>query len=83
MLYEVITINENYSFAAVDLKEGFINNDIKTLIIAKPTEKFSERELYLLDQYLLKGNSLLLALDQVTMDMENSNPNYGIEKYIV
>ncbi len=75
-------INENYSFAAVDLKEGFINNDIKTLIIAKPTEKFSERELYLLDQYLLKGNSLLLALDQVTMDMENSNPNYGIEKYM-
>lgn len=74
-------INENYTLSVVDLKNGSISDDIKTLIIARPTENFSNRELFILDQYLLKGNSILLALEQFTMDMEQSNPNYGQEVY--
>jgi len=74
-------ITQDYAMAAVDLSKGVINSDIKTLIIARPTTKFSDRELFLLDQFLLKGNSILLAMDQLTMDMEKSNPNYGIEAY--
>ncbi|MBN2617795.1 MAG: Gldg family protein [Spirochaetales bacterium] len=74
-------INSNYTLSAIDLKDGQIRDDIKTLIIARPSQKFTDRELFLLDQFLLKGNSILLALDQITMDMEKSNPNYGQEAY--
>lgn len=74
-------IGQNYNMAAVDLSSGKINSDIKTLIIVRPNIKFSQRELFILDQFLLKGNSILLAVDQLTMDMEKSNPNYGIEVY--
>lgn len=74
-------ISENYAMSVVDLSTGHINSDIKTLIIAKPTIKFTQRELFILDQYLMKGNSVLLAVDQFEMDMEKSNPNYGQEVY--
>lgn len=74
-------INQSYTMSAIDLSEGKIRDDIKTLIIARPTVSFSDRELFLLDQFLLKGNSLLLALDQFEMDMEKSNPQYGQEVY--
>ena len=74
-------IEQSYNMAAVDLSSGKINSDIKTLIIARPKIKFSERELFIIDQFLLSGNSILLAIDQLTMDLEKSNPSYGIEVY--
>lgn len=74
-------IYNSYTMSAVDLSKGEINSDIKTLIIARPTYRFSEREIFILDQFLLKGNSILLAIDQIDMDTEKSNPNYGQEVY--
>ena len=74
-------INQSYTMSTVDLTQGHIRDDIKTLIIARPTQRFSDRELFLLDQFLLQGNSLLFAIDQFEMDMQQSNPQYGIEVY--
>lgn len=74
-------IYKDYALLQIDLKEGYISDDIKTLIIARPQERFTERELYLLDQFLMKGNSILLALDQIALDMEQSNLQYGQEVY--
>ncbi len=74
-------INQSYTMSVIDLSEGKIRDDIKTLIIARPTISFSDRELFLLDQFLLNGNSILLGLDQFQMDMEKSNPQYGQEVY--
>lgn len=72
---------EDYAVSQIDLNDGYIRDDIKTLIIARPQEKFSERELFLLDQFLMKGNSVLLAIDQISLDMEASNLQYGQEVY--
>jgi ABC-2 type transport system permease protein len=72
-------ISENYSLQQVNLGNGYISSDINTLIIAKPTIKFSERELFILDQYLLKGNSLLVVLDQFEPDYAMAQ--YGQENY--
>ena len=35
------------------------------LIIAKPTKDFSERDKYVIDQYLMHGGRLLWCLDEV------------------
>lgn len=74
-------IYQDYTLLQVDLKEGYISEDIKTLIIARPQERFTDRELFLFDQFLMKGNSVLLALDQITLDMDQSNLQYGQEVY--
>ncbi len=67
---------------------------IKTLIISRPTEKFSDYELYLLDQFLLQGNNLALFYDpfkeqmpQQNMMMMGMGPTYapvatGLEKLL-
>jgi ABC-type uncharacterized transport system involved in gliding motility auxiliary subunit len=67
---------------------------IKTLIIARPTKPFSDYELYLLDQYLLQGNSLAVFYDPFeekmpprNMMMMGQGPSYiplstGLEKLL-
>ncbi|MDX2443299.1 MAG: gliding motility-associated ABC transporter substrate-binding protein GldG [Bacteroidales bacterium] len=43
----------------------------KAVIIAKPTEKFTEADKLILDQYLMNGGSLLWLLDPVAVDMDS------------
>lgn len=41
------------------------------LVIAKPAAKFSNKEKYLLDQYLMKGGKLLFFLDVLRIEMDS------------
>lgn len=41
------------------------------VIVGMPTERFSEPEKYLLDQYLMKGGSLIYFLDALTVNMDS------------
>ncbi|MHB9056006.1 MAG: gliding motility-associated ABC transporter substrate-binding protein GldG [Paludibacteraceae bacterium] len=40
-------------------------DDYKTVIIAKPTEPFNEKDKFVLDQYLMRGGTLLWLVDGV------------------
>ncbi len=40
-------------------------NNFDLAIMAKPTEKFSEKEKYVLDQYLMNGGKMLMLIDAV------------------
>ncbi len=55
-----------------------IPSDIKALIIAKPTETFSEAHLFMLDQYVMNGGHIMFLLDPliVSLDSINVNKNY-------
>ena len=55
-----------------------IPKDIKVLIIAKPTEEFSEAHLFMLDQYIMNGGHVLFLIDPlvVSLDSINQNGNY-------
>lgn len=72
-------ISDGYNLVQVDLSKGEISDDVKTLIIARPKNAFTDRELYLLDQFVMKGNSLLVAVDNFEADMQAAQ--YGQEKY--
>lgn len=51
-----------------------ILDEYKAIIIAKPTEKFSEKDKFVLDQYLMNGGSILWLIDAVqTSDAELSS----------
>ena len=55
-------IKQGYSIKDVQAKEG-IPGDIQCLLIARPTKKFSDYDLFQIDQFLMKGNNLALFLD--------------------
>ena len=56
-------LSRSYSLKPVALAEGRIPEGIACLLLAKPREKFSEYDLFLLDQFLMQGNSLAFFVD--------------------
>ena len=69
----LMSLGNKYRLAPYTL-DSVSSNPVKTLkdlqmydlaIVAKPTEKFSEQEKYVLDQFLMKGGRMLMMLDAV------------------
>jgi len=56
-------VADSYSLKRIDLKEGRIQEGLQCLVIARPTEPFSDFELYQIDQALMRGTNLALLLD--------------------
>ncbi len=87
-------LSKEYAPKMVTLDKMSSLAGIKTLIIARPTEQFTDYELYLLDQFLLQGNNLALFYDpfkeqmpQQNMMMMGMGPTYtpvatGLEKLL-
>ena len=57
-------IAQNYALKNLALKDENIPESLNCLIIARPTEKFSDYELFQIDQFLMQGKSLALVLDR-------------------
>ena len=58
-------ISQNYTLKNITLKDKNIPESLANcLIIARPTEKFSDYELFQIDQFLMQGKSLALVLDR-------------------
>ena len=57
-------VSQNYSLKNIRLKDESIPESLKSLIIARPMEKFTEYELFQIDQFLMQGKSLALVLDR-------------------
>ncbi|MEJ2096343.1 MAG: Gldg family protein [Deltaproteobacteria bacterium] len=93
-LYDLLS--KSYSVKNVSLSEGGIPEGIRCLIIPGPTEKLTDYDLYQIDQYLMKGNSLALFLEtfkevmpqnQQGLRLNNQGPVYlpvqsGLEKLL-
>ncbi len=56
-------VSRGYSIKPIDLKDGTIPDSLGCLIIARPTEKFTDYQLYQIDQALMRGTNLALFLD--------------------
>ena len=67
-------ISENYSIKDVDLKKGDIPAGIQCLVIPRPSEAFSDGELFQIDQFLMQGKSLALFLDVFNEIMPPQQP---------
>jgi ABC-type uncharacterized transport system involved in gliding motility auxiliary subunit len=57
-------LSRTYTFKTINLKDQNIPENLNSLVIAGPTEKFSDYELYQIDQFLMQGKSLALVLDR-------------------
>lgn len=65
--YSIADITINDSIAALD--------DVDGLIIARPTQKLSEKELYVIDQFVMRGGRLMCFLDALHLDEDSLNKN--------
>jgi len=56
-------LSSRYSIKQIKLKDGPIPDGLNCLIIARPTQKFSDYELFQIDQALMKGTSIAFISD--------------------
>ncbi len=61
-------IGLDYSVQNVEIKDSLHALDgIDGLVIARPMEKFTDKELYILDQFVMRGGRLMCFLDALEM----------------
>ncbi|MBN2430768.1 MAG: Gldg family protein [Acidobacteria bacterium] len=88
-------VSGTYSLKEVRLADGEIPPGIRCLIIARAKEEFTDYELFQIDQFLMKGNSLAVFVDafneirppQQQMQFNQQGPffvplNTGLEKLL-
>lgn len=63
--YSIADITINDSLAALDGMDG--------LVIARPTQKFSDKDLYIIDQFLMRGGRLMCFVDALNLNEDSLN----------
>jgi ABC-2 type transport system permease protein len=72
------SIMHNYNLAVFDLKKGFPNpQKIKTLLIVKPTQAFTELDKLKLDQYIMGGGNIIWAIDKLVAEYDSLQKTNG------
>jgi ABC-2 type transport system permease protein len=65
-------LRSNYRFGIVKLDSmPVIPQEFNTLVIVKPTQKFTDREKLTLDQYVLHGGQIIWAVDILHAEMDS------------
>jgi ABC-type uncharacterized transport system involved in gliding motility auxiliary subunit len=56
-------MSQNYTLKNINLEKDGIPQGLNCLVIVRPTQNFSDYALYQIDQFLMQGKSLFLALN--------------------
>lgn len=65
------SLSESYTVRPVTLNRTGPLRDFNVLIIAKPSFGFSEKEKFILDQYIMHGGKAIFLLDRFRIDMDS------------
>ena len=65
-------VEQNYTLREISLSKESIPASLGTLIIARPTQKFSDYELFQIDQALMRGTNLIIFTDAFKEDQARS-----------
>lgn len=57
-------ISQNYALKPIHVEKESIPDNLNSIVIARPTEPFSDYALFQIDQFLMKGKNLILFLDR-------------------
>ncbi len=68
---------DTYTVKGIDITKNGIPKGLKTLLIVGPKEKFSQWDLYQIDQFIMAGNSVAFLVDtHNAVTPPNQNPYY-------
>ncbi|MDH5608275.1 MAG: gliding motility-associated ABC transporter substrate-binding protein GldG [Cyclobacteriaceae bacterium] len=66
-------ILQSYDLYRINLPERrTLLSGYDVIVLSKPTERFSEMEKYLLDQYVMRGGKLMVFLDALSVNMSEA-----------
>ncbi len=72
-------LRQNYNVIPVDISEGKqIDSEIKTLIVPG-SSRFTDRQIYEIDQFFMKGGNLIVLTDPVTISFQYG-PNGSVQE---
>lgn len=72
------SIKHQYNLGVFDLKKGFPDaTKINTLLIVKPTQRFTELDQLKIDQYILAGGNVIWALDPLFAEYDSLRNTAG------
>ena len=72
------SIKNQYNLGVFDLKKGFPNaSKINTLLIVKPTMRFTELDQLKIDQFILSGGNVIWALDPLYAEYDSLRNTAG------
>ena len=72
------SIRHQYNLVVFDLKKGFPNaNTIKTVLIVKPTQPFTEMDQLKMDQYVMNGGNIIWAIDPLFAEYDSLQKTNG------
>lgn len=66
----VLRISYSIKRVSIHHQLGILNN-YKAIIIAKPDSAFDEKDKFIIDQYVMKGGSVLWLIDQMQVGMDS------------
>lgn len=68
---DINALTERSVIDTVNDEKYRITNKFETIIIARPIEKFSEQDKYIIDQFIMHGGKVLWLIDPVVADMDS------------
>lgn len=71
-------VSKSYSIKDVKLADETIPESLDCLVIAGPKEKFTDYELFQIDQYLMKGKNIAVFLDSFNEIMIQQQQQFGM-----
>lgn len=63
-------LEQTYNVTSIDLNSGMVPSDIDVLLVAAPKE-LEEKQVFAIDQFLMKGGSVILATSSVSVERQN------------
>lgn len=70
-------LSQKYEVFPVDLPASPTLDGLDAIIVAKPTQKFSEEDKYKLDQFIMKGGKALFFVDALDIREDSINTEQG------
>lgn len=79
-LIEILKHNYVYEEFYLSGNNLIDTSNYDAIVIVRPTEKFSENQKYILDQYIMQGGKVLFFIDALSIDMASiyENRSFGI-----
>ena len=69
-------ISPYYILRDVEIKDSLAAlNDLDGLVIAQPKSQFSDKELYIIDQFVMRGGRLMCFVDALSLSEDSLNTN--------
>ncbi|MCK5459972.1 GldG family protein [Candidatus Parcubacteria bacterium] len=77
-------LRKQYSVISADLSQGdLVSDEVDTLIILGASSPFDDRSKYIIDQFLMRGGSLMIAQDGVLVSQGMAGANLtGLEEIL-